>query len=162
MQSKLELMRTILTMRRYAAIAAAGTVMLYTMYHFTTMELLPLHFGVVAEISPLYLAASIGLAAAISSLGGINLAMIAYKFKRMRLEGSMRSNSTIFGGLFAAFTPGCPACTAPLAVILGTVGGLSIFPMGGLELKLVSAGVLTFSIYWIARGLQKRDCCRII
>jgi hypothetical protein len=67
----------------------------------------------------------------------------------------------IFGEVFTAFTPGCPACTAPLAVILGAVGGLSLFPMQGLELKFISIVVLIFSIYWIARGLQSKSCCKI-
>jgi hypothetical protein len=75
---------------------------------------------------------------------------------------SVKTNSSaIFGGVFAAFTPGCPACTAPLAVILGAVGGLSLFPMQGLELKFISVGVLIFSIYWITRGLQRKSCCKI-
>ena len=75
---------------------------------------------------------------------------------------SVKTNSTaLFGGVFTAFTPGCPACTAPLAVILGAIGGLSLFPMQGLELKFISVGVLIFSIYWIVRGLQSKSCCKI-
>ena len=56
----------------------------------------------------------------------------------MKMMNSVKSNSsTVLGGVFAAFTPGCPACTAPLAVILAAVGGLSVFPMQGLELKFI-------------------------
>ena len=80
----------------------------------------------------------------------------------MKMMNSVKTNSSaVLGGAFAAFTPGCPACTAPLAVILGAIGGLSLFPMQGLELKFVSVGVLIFSIYWIARGLQSKSCCKI-
>jgi len=46
-------------------------------------------------------------------------------------------------------------------IILGAVGGLSLFPMQGLELKFISVGVLIFSIYWITRGLQRKSCCKI-
>ena len=104
---------------------------------------------------------------AISSLAGINFAMMVFKINQMKKMNSIKSNSVktnssaLFGGVFAAFTPGCPACTAPLAVILGAVGGLSLFPMQGLELKFISVGVLVFSIYCITRGLQSKSCCKI-
>ncbi|MBL7015865.1 MAG: hypothetical protein ISR79_05800, partial [Nitrosopumilus sp.] len=103
-----------------------------------------------------------GLTITISALAGVNFAMMAFKIKRMKMMNSVKSNSSaVLGGAFAAFTPGCPACTAPLAVILGAVGGLSLFPMQGLELKFISVGVLIFSIWWIARGLQSKNCCKI-
>jgi len=87
---------------------------------------------------------------------------MAYKMNQIKKMNSVKTNSSaIFGGIFAAFTPGCPACTAPLAVILGAVGGLSLFPMQGLELKFISVGVLIFSIYWITKGLQNKSCCKI-
>ena len=41
------------------------------------------------------------------------------------------------GREFAALTPGCPACTTPLAVILGSVGCLSLSPMHVLELQFI-------------------------
>lgn len=131
-------------------------------YYFLTMSMLPSHFDAAVDLAPSYLITSISLTVVISMLAGINFAMMAFKIKRMKMMNSVKSNSSAFlGGAFAAFTPGCPACTAPLAVILGAIGGLSLFPMQGLELKFVSVGVLIFSIYWIARGLQSRSCCKI-
>jgi hypothetical protein len=126
------------------------------------MSMLPTHFDAAVQLAPHYIITSIGLTIVISTLGGINFAMMAYKMNQIKKMNSVKTNSTaIFGGVFAAFTPGCPACTAPLAVILGAVGGLSLFPMQGLELKFISVGVLIFSIYWIARGLQSKSCCKI-
>ena len=149
-------------MKRYATVAIISGLGLGIIYYFLTMSMLPTHFDVVGEISFSYIATSIGLTIAISALAGINFAMMAYKIKRMKMMNSVKSNSSaVLGGAFAAFTPGCPACTAPLAVILGAIGGLSLFPMQGLELKFISVGVLIFSIYWIARGLQSRSCCKI-
>jgi len=143
-------------------IAIVSGTALGIVYYFLTMSMLPTHFDAAAELSPLYVTASIGLTIGISSLAGINFAMIAFKIKRMKMMNSVKSNSSaVLGGAFAAFTPGCPACTAPLAVILGAIGGLSLFPMQGLELKFISVGVLIFSIYWIARGLESRSCCSI-
>ena len=149
-------------MKKYAIIAIVSGTVLGIVYYFLTMSMLPTHFDTAVELSPSYITTSIGLTAGISALAGINFAMMAFNITRMKMMNSVKSNSSaVLGGAFAAFTPGCPACTAPLAVILGAVGGLSLFPMQGLELKFISVGVLIFSVYWIARGLESRSCCSI-
>ena len=160
--SKLELISNVLKIKRYATIGIVSGFGLGIIYYFLTMSMLPTHFDAAMEISPSYIITSVILTVVISALAGINFAMMAYRIQRMRMMNSVKSNSSaVLGGAFAAFTPGCPACTAPLAVILGAIGGLSLFPMQGLELKFISVGVLIFSIYWIARGLQSKSCCKI-
>ena len=162
MQTKIELISNVLRIKKFAIIGIVSGVGLGIIYYFLTMSMLPTHFDTAVELAPYYILTSIGLTIAISTLAGINFAMMAYKMNQIKKMNSVKSNSSaIFGGIFAAFTPGCPACTAPLAVILGAVGGLSLFPMQGLELKFISVGVLIFSIYWITRGLQSKSCCKI-
>ena len=162
MQTKIELISNVLRIKKFAIIGIVSGVGLGIIYYFLTMSMLPTHFDTAVELAPHYILTSIGLTIAISTLAGINFAMMAYKMNQIKKMNSVKSNSSaIFGGIFAAFTPGCPACTAPLAVILGAVGGLSLFPMQGLELKFISVGVLVFSIYWITRGLQSKSCCKI-
>ena len=160
--SKVQLISNVLTMKRYATIATTSGIGLGIIYYFLTMSMISTHFDVASKVSLSYIITSVILTIVISALAGINFAMMAFKIKRMKMMNSVKSNSsTVLGGAFAAFTPGCPACTAPLAVILSAVGGLSLFPMQGLELKFISVGVLIFSIYWITRGLQSRSCCKI-
>ncbi len=162
MQTKIELISNVLKIKKYALIGIISGVGLGIIYYFLTMSMLPTHFDAAVELAPHYILASIGLTIVISTLAGMNFAMMAYKMNQIKKMNSVKSNSSaIFGGIFAAFTPGCPACTAPLAVILGAVGGLSLFPMQGLELKFISVGVLIFSIYWITKGLQNKSCCKI-
>jgi len=167
MQTKFQLISNVLTMKKYARIGIISGVGLGILYYFLTMSMLPAHFNAATDFAPFYLFTSIGLTIVISTLAGINFAMMAFKMNQMKKMNSVKPNSikknssALFGGVFAAFTPGCPACTAPLAVILGAVGGLSLFPMQGLELKFISVGVLFFSIYWITRGLQSKSCCKI-
>ncbi|MBT3580454.1 MAG: hypothetical protein HOG44_03565 [Nitrosopumilus sp.] len=162
MQTKIELISNVLRIKKFAIIGIVSGVGLGIIYYFLTMSMLPTHFDTAVELAPHYILTSIGLTIAISTLAGINFAMMAYKMNQIKKMNSVKSNSSaIFGGIFAAFTPGCPACTAPLAVILGAVGGLSLFPMQGLELKFISVGVLVFSIYWITKGLQNKSCCKI-
>ena len=162
MVTKFQLISNVLTMKKYAKIGIVSGVGLGIIYYYLTMSMLPTHFDAAVQLAPHYIITSIGLTIVISTLGGINFAMMAYKMNQIKKMNSVKTNSTaIFGGVFAAFTPGCPACTAPLAVILGAIGGLSLFPMQGLELKFISVGVLIFSIYWIVRGLQSKSCCKI-
>ncbi len=162
MASKLELISSVLRTRRYASVAIVSGTGLGIIYYFLTMSLFSSHLEVTMNTMQSYIITSVVLTVVISSLAGINFAMMAFKIKRMKMMNSVKSNSSaVLGGAFAAFTPGCPACTAPLAVILSAVGGLSLFPMQGLELKFISVGVLTFSIWWIARGLQSKSCCKI-
>ena len=159
MVTKLRLIWNILSVRRYGAVACVTAAGLGVLYFFLTMSMLPVHAGVVSQEYGGYIAASVALTAAVAVLGGINVAVIAFKMKEAR-KSTGKSNTTAFlGGAFSAFTPGCPACTAPLAVVLGSVGGLSAFPMQGLELKIISVGVLVFAVYWVARGLQRSSCC---
>ncbi|MGY5148849.1 MAG: hypothetical protein ACW9W3_02180 [Candidatus Nitrosopumilus sp. bin_68KS] len=162
MVSKLQLISNVLTTRRYATIAIISGLGLGIIYYFLTMSMLVSHLETTMELMPSYIITTVVLTVIISALAGINFAMMAFKIKRMKMVNSIKGNSSaVLGGAFAAFTPGCPACTAPLAVILGAVGGLSLFPMQGLELKFISVGVLIFSIFWITRGLQSKNCCKI-
>ena len=82
------------------------------------------------------------------------------KIKSVRVR-NMKKNGTsaILGGALTAFTPGCPACTTSLSAVLGIVGGLAIFPLQGLELKLISVAALTFSIWWAMRNINNATCC---
>ena len=160
MNEKLATITMVLRQRQYAAMAIVTSIGLGILYYFFTMSMLQTHFQTVASISPAYIGASLTMTAIISVLAGINVSLIVFKIKRPKLIGFKKSGgSAAFGSAFAAFTPGCPACTTPLAVILGTVGGLAVFPMQGLELKLISIGALLFSIFWITRGLQRPSCC---
>jgi len=160
--SKLQLISNVLTTRRYATIAIISGLGLGVIYYFLTMSMLVSHLETTMELMPSYIITTVALTIIISALAGINFALMAFKMKRMKMMNSVKGNSSaVLGGAFAAFTPGCPACTAPLAVILGAVGGLSLFPMQGLELKFISVGVLIFSIFWITRGLQSKSCCKI-
>ena len=145
MQSKVQVISGVLRTKRYAAIAIAGSIMLGAIYYVITMSMLPLHLGSGALAdgdAQVHAMLSITLTIAISGLAGVNFALVAFKIKRMRMLARASLNNKIsstpkspaaamLGGVFAAFTPGCPACTAPLAVILGAVGGPVDIPNAG-------------------------------
>jgi hypothetical protein len=160
MNENIRTMIMILKQRQYVMIAVVTSLGLGLLYYFMTLSLLQTHLQAESMISPIYITISIGLSVIIALLGGVNISLVIYKIKGPKLINFKKSGSTtVFGSAFAAFTPGCPACTTPLAVILGTVGGLSIFPLQGLELKLVSVIALLFSIFWITRSMKRPSCC---
>ena len=104
--------------------------------------------------------ASIGLTGVVAVLGGIRTALVSYNIKTQRNKNMKKSGtSAVLGGALTAFTPGCPACTTSLSAVLGVVGGLAIFPLQGLELKIISVGALIFSIWWAMRNINNTTCC---
>ena len=158
--NKLNTISMILKQRRYAIISVVASIGFGLLHYFLSLSLLQDHFDVVADVMPLYIGASLALSVAVAGLAGVNIALIVYKIKGTTGINIKKSgSSTVAGSAFATFTPGCPACTTPLAVVLGAVGGLTVFPLQGLELKLISVAALIFSMYWISRGLQQPSCC---
>ena len=157
--NKFNTITMILKQRRYAMIAVTASVGFGLLHYVLSMSMLQTHFGAVADAMPVYLGVSLALSVIVAGLAGVNIALIIYKIKGTRISIKKSGGSTVAGSAFAVFTPGCPACTTPLAVILAAVGGLAVFPLQGLELKLVSVAALIFSTYWISSGLQQPSCC---
>lgn len=151
----------VLKQSKYLLIAAVASIGFGFLHYLLSYTLLQDHFALVSDIMPYYFGTSILLLIIVAALAGVNVALIVYKIQGSRINIKKSGGSTVAGSAFAAFTPGCPACTTPMAVILGTVGGLAILPLQGLELKLVSIAALIFSMYWISRGLQQPSCCNI-
>jgi hypothetical protein len=158
--NKINTIAMILKQPRYAMIGFLASLGFGLLHYFLSLSFLQNHFSYVANEMPLYIGTSLSLSVIVAGLAGVNIALIVYKIKGTAGINIKKSgSSTVAGSAFAAFTPGCPACTTPLVVILGAVGGLAVFPLQGLELKLLSVAALVFSTYWISRGLQQPSCC---
>jgi len=98
---------------------------------------------------------------AVSILSGLTISMIIYQLRMTRSFGCKR-NLAGFGGIFGgAFSSACSACSTTLASIFGVAGGLSIFPLKGLEVSLPSIGILVASMYFISKGLVESGRCKI-
>ena len=151
--------KDILRQRKFGMIGVISGVSLGTLYYFLTLEMGLEHMATEIELLPMYVAASITLTAVVAILAGINIALVAYNIKTQRSRNMKNGTSAFLGGALTAFTPGCPACTTSLSAVLGIVGGLAIFPLQGLELKFISIGALTFSIWWAMRNINNASCC---
>lgn len=91
----------------------------------------------------------------ISILFGMLFSLVGYKV-RIR-QGTDKKKIGLFGGIglfLAAFAPGCAACGVGLASILGMgAGAMSFLPYDGLELSVVSIGVLGFTIVTVTKNM---------
>ena len=151
--------KDVLKQKPFGMIGIISGISLGILYYFLTLEIALTHMTTEIELLPMYMTASITLTVIVAVLAGINIALVAYNIKTQRNKNMKNGTSAILGGALTAFTPGCPACTTSLSAVLGIVGGLAIFPLQGLELKLVSIGALTFSIWWAMRNINNATCC---
>ena len=151
--------KDVLKQKPFGIIGIISGISLGILYYFLTLEMALTHMTTEIELLPMYMAASITLTIIVAVLAGINIALVAYNIKTQRNKNMKNGTSAILGGALTAFTPGCPACTTSLSAVLGIVGGLAIFPLQGLELKIVSIGALTFSIWWAMRNINNATCC---
>ena len=151
--------KDVLKQKPFGMIGIISGISLGILYYFLTLEMALTHMATEMELLPMYMTASITLTVIVAVLAGINIALVAYNIKTQRNKNVKNGTSAILGGALTAFTPGCPACTTSLSAVLGIVGGLAIFPLQGLELKLVSIGALTFSIWWAMRNINNATCC---
>lgn len=92
-------------------------------------------------------------------LSGVSAASSIWLFKHSKL-GTLKGAGANFGGFVAAaFGMGCPVCGAFLLSAVGVVGGLTIFPFKGLELKFLSLAFLAGStIYAASKVNPALDC----
>ena len=150
----------ILKQRTFAFIGIVSGLILGITYYFLTLGMAFSHVTADIEFLPVYMMTSISLTGIVAILAGINIALVAYNIKIQRSNNIKKSKVSAFlGGTLTAFTPGCPACTTSLTAVLGVVGGLAIFPLQGIELKLISIAALTFSIWWAMRNINNTTCC---
>ena len=155
--SKLQLMMYVLKQPFYALITAAIAAGLGLLYYSLIFSIAPIS-AMTSIAGPAYVTTSIALTFGTAVMAGINISLLVYKIKGSRLTTIHGSGSTAFGSTLMAFTPGCPACTTPLIAVFSALGGIAIFPLQGLEFKIISVAALVFSVYWTLRSLEHRMC----
>lgn len=89
----------------------------------------------------LYTMASFLLLAPIISLSGLLAVNALHVLKN--LQSGASSTTGLLAGVVSM---GCPTCGSFALSLLGVTGGLSIFPFQGLEVKLLSLGLIGFAV----------------
>ncbi|MBI2086136.1 hypothetical protein HYT74_02225 [Candidatus Daviesbacteria bacterium] len=88
----------------------------------------------------------------IIALSGVSVATALWLYRHSRLSQTKNIGANFGGLITAAFSMGCPVCGAFLLSVIGVAGGLSVFPLQGLELKFLSLGLLIGSLLY---GISK-------
>jgi hypothetical protein len=108
--------------------------------------------------APAYLAAYVGLTLATVILFGVNISLFIYRIRKYgfpKLTGQLGAGLGSALGLFAS---ACPVCGSTLLSALGIAGGLSAFPMRGLEIKAASLLLMALPVWLMVREMRKFEC----
>lgn len=79
-------------------------------------------------------------------LFGINLQLVVEKIKVLRKSGSL--NVTVGAGIVSLAATGCASCGLSLASLVGLTGVVALLPFGGIELYVLSIGVLLVLLFY--------------
>lgn len=153
--------KTVFSDRRYAIGTAVAAILLSLFYYYLTVYFTDLPTMLIMDkyapdpyfvAPPIYVGLSLGLAFIISAMAAVNGAMLVYKF-RGRKTDFREGRDSIASCCLTAVASGCPVCGAPLLAIIGLSTGLALLPLQGIEVKLLSIGILALSIRRISRKI---------
>ena len=130
------------------------------------LELLALLWNMYGAIGSNFTFVSAVVAIFISTLFGMNVALLVYFIKKMQggLSSIKGNGVTNTGGLVAGILGiGCAACgtfvLTSVLTIIGAAGILSYLPFGGEELGFVGVGLLLYSLYTLAKKISNPLLC---
>jgi hypothetical protein len=166
-------LRLVLTIPRYAALAAVAAVVALSLF------VLPTNLGLVgdlivggslplrnrlvilAELYP-FVGSDYGLAqgvvlTATAALVGANVALAVYHVREHRVTVASGGGS-VAGVVLGTLGAGCAACggaiLAGLLGVFGVTGVLALLPLDGLEFALLALVVVVLSVFWLAEGMR--------
>ncbi len=106
---------------------------------------------------PLYFWSYVIMTFASVILFGVNAALFVHRWRKFGPPKLKKQGATGGGSLVAVAASACPICGSTLLAAIGIAGGLAAFPLGGLELKALSVGLLALSIWLTRRDLKKSE-----
>lgn len=118
-----------------------------------------------AQDLPLYFWPYVILTLGAIVLFGVNVSLFVYRSRKFGLprlnfrkgENISGQAATGLGSLIGVFASACPVCGSTLLSAIGIAGGLTAFPLGGLELKAVSLGLLVLPIWLTVRDVKRKE-----
>jgi hypothetical protein len=135
--------------RPYLLISIAATLLfLFLSYIFTDYVTLQGNKG------NAFLIIEIITSVIIAFLFGLTLGLLSYKIRMAATIKLKESGSTLIGSFLGILVTGCPACSITLASYLGLASIITLLPFSGLELKIISIGLLIYSNYSLLGNLS--------
>lgn len=90
-------------------------------------------------------------------LFGMNASLFVYRWRKFGPPQIRKQGTTGAGSLVAIAASACPVCGSALLSAIGISGGLAAFPLGGLELKVLSVGLLVLPLWLTRKDLKKLE-----
>lgn len=140
----------------------AGYISYWLFYQTTTIPTFieNVKMGDFGKYSYAYGATYIATTLLIIVLSGVSIATVVWLYKHSQLGRGKTLAANAGGLLAAAFGMGCPVCGAFLFSMIGITGGLSLFPLQGLELKFLSLGLLVGSTVYALSKVRSAIHCK--
>ncbi len=110
---------------------------------------------------PLYLWTYILLTVLAVILFGINISTLVYRWRRFGPPSLKTQGGAGLGSFVGFIASSCPICGSTVLAALGVIGGVTAFPLAGLELKALSVLLLIFSLWIMRRDMRKMNCGEI-
>lgn len=149
----------VLTALFYGSIGLAASLGLALTFYWS----LRLNTGIIGLVTmtrgvPLYFWPYVLLTLGTVALFGVNLSLIAYRWRRFGPPTLVKRGGVGAGAIVGTFASACPVCGATLLSAVGVAGGLAAFPLYGLELKALSFGLMVLALWLSARDSKEAGC----
>jgi len=103
---------------------------------------------------PLYFWPYVILTVAAIFLFGVNAALFVYRWRRFGPPRIRKQGAAGIGSVVGIAASACPICGSTILSAIGIAGGLAAFPLGGLELKALSLGLLLLPLWLTTKELK--------
>lgn len=160
----IEITLPVLKRKKYAMIAVGSALVFGGLsYYLTVANVAFKSLFVLMEMDgPYFTGFSLFLSLIISVMFGVYLALFFFRREIIKNESVAKTSALGVGGTIASvIASGCPTCGAPFLAFFGAPLGLLALPFRGLEIKVLSIILLSFSIYLLAQSIERRLSCKI-
>jgi len=150
--------KKILTALFYALLGSISSLALFLIFYWS-LRLNASIYNLVTNYAkdlPLYFWPYVILTLGTLILFGINVPLFVYRLRKYGFPKLFAKQSgSGLAAIIGVFASACPVCGSTLLSAIGIAGGLTAFPLGGLELKALSFGLMALPIALTTRQLKR-------
>ncbi len=144
----------ILGQRNYLLLSVSISILTFALLHFLTlvstagysMTTFVLMNGFV------YSTTAFILNGAIAAGVGLYVSLVVVAFRSIKA-----CSVGVCGATAGIFSAGCPMCGSAVLAVFGAPLGLFLLPLKGLELKIISFGLILLSVFLLSKNLNKKS-----
>ncbi len=157
----LKILFILLRRRKYALIAiSTALIMAILSYYLTVVNIFHKSILIYAEMNGvLFTTVSMTLGFIIVVLFGCYIALLVFRRHIVKARAAGNKVASLGGTVTGILASGCPSCGAPILGLIGLPLGLFSLPFRGIEIKILSIGLLVLSIYLISENIKKNLVC---